>query len=338
MALRDIYVEDFPWQGHAPVRPDEFPPKAKLVFRFESVDPKVPRGPVVYEFSLDTPTIAANDALAVKIELEPDEILGDFGLEHEPVPPAIVSRFMCNADSRVKRFLTEIGVIAPRIQLDCWRPAPVLYLTHSRATVDSLFLDLPYQLPEIGAMTPDEAARHLREKAAGVRQRLSVLGQSVDERIVYYVGPLVILAILWVLLADLLALRRAIGLLRDMKVDAPAAHELMPSWIGMHSNALAQAFAFLTILVLPVSALLAAWLQAGEEFGLAQDLSVFVLLSVAAIACLSLRVIGRVRREIGALSVQARLRARAARRAAVWMKRAERRASHSAVSHDEDPC
>ena len=72
------------------------------------------------------------------------------------------------------------------------------------------FPQLNARSSEIGFLTPSEAAQHFHDKAAIASQKMSLLGQTVDQRVVSYVGPLVVLAVAWFLLGELTALRVAL--------------------------------------------------------------------------------------------------------------------------------
>lgn len=327
MRLRRIVVDDFPWQDRAPARLDRYPSGTKLVFHFDHDDDLPGARSLAYEFPVATAGLlgAASD-----INPDPAEILAQYGLDRGSAVSVFFRRLWCRWKIGMEQSLLHRGLVPHTFATDCF--AQLFY-----GFPESVAATLYRKLPEIGPLTPDQAARQLRASAAAARQKLSVLGQAVDERILFYGGPLVILAIQWVMLAELTALARAIALAVDMRAELPSMDDLAPSWIGIHANAISRDFSRMTVFVLPVVTLLATWLQTDEDFNLAQSLTVLAMLAAAVFAWRALGLISRVRRDLQALSVRTQLRRRAERRAAVRVKLAERSASRTGHL-DDDPC
>jgi hypothetical protein len=195
------------------------------------------------------------------------------------------------------------------------------------------------QLEAVGKLSPAQAAVFFDEKAKAERQKISILGGSFDEAAATRSGPLVIMLLsvyLWFQLAHMM-----IVLIQqlDTKEHELSFNDLQFSWLGLADSAVARTALPFVILLIPTLTILHSWVSALNEVNSTADSIRFLLFLLVTlwIGYNSLKTLRLLRTKIEEAQQFIILRKRAARRAAIWARLAERREKRARLV-DDDPC
>lgn len=143
------------------------------------------------------------------------------------------------------------------------------------------FPELDRLIEQVGTMTPTEAADFLREKSEGSKQSVSVFGQGMDERVVYWVGPLLIMGVMLYMLSAIKASIVVAG-------TKEARSKVLSPWVGLSSDYISKSITVGTILIFPSVLCVVVLLQAPLEIGIYHLVGgvVVIVISVAAICAI----------------------------------------------------
>lgn len=118
--------------------------------------------------------------------------------------------------------------------------------TETRGSRVVLFPQLQPFWEEVRTLTPSEAIRHLQARADAQRGSMEVLGVEIGTGLLAWGGPLVVLAIMLYLFAQLTHLRRIMTRAQPVVRDYP--------WIGLFDDRLSVALVLISIVALPATA------------------------------------------------------------------------------------
>ncbi|MFL9910426.1 hypothetical protein [Paraburkholderia sp. RL17-337-BIB-A] len=214
-----------------------------------------------------------------------------------------------------------------------------LHLTRFDATsYENDFPHLRRFMSDVGSMTTSQAASYFNDKGREARQKFSLLGQTLDERLFSIGGPLFILSISLFLLSEAKMLNSALARRRITDNGDFSSSELSPCWIGLDKNGVSRLMTASSIAWLPVIAICAIWTQTDGQFDVGQTTTLVMALATAAIGVMSLIELRRLRCALdGAYEVR-KLKRRGERRAAVREKLRTRKAKRAAPSPFDDIC
>lgn len=254
--LTMIHVDDFNYgiRGGliAPFanNPNNLKP-VKMVLIFRRVDETGSLSPLADDqLAVEFPVQSLDTSDASRISLPIIEALKGNGAFPKNVPKLRIVSAMCgkldralNSDAHDKRINSTTDLVI-------WKTVSAvisLCLSNQR----SAFPRLTALIDEIGLLTPTAAAQQLHLKADASRQKFSLLGQSVDEHLIVTWGPVIVLSIAWFLLCELKATRRAYALYNRVEPSLLTPSEIIPAWIGAHSNWNSRLFVFFSVFFFP---------------------------------------------------------------------------------------
>lgn len=194
---------------------------------------------------------------------------------------------------------------------------------------------LDARINEVGSLTPQAAAQQFHDKAVSTRQKISLLGQSVDENAARYLGPAIILALAWHLLSETEGMRRTLARYRALGPASLTETELLPAWIGLHPNLGSRVYVALTIVVLPAFAVAASALRSDEPIGLSDAVIACELLLTVFCGKRTLRQLAMMRIELRSAYIRLHLYRRRIRRVEVLKKVAARREKRESKKLDD---
>jgi len=182
---------------------------------------------------------------------------------------------------------------------------------------------------DVANLKPSEAAHYFRAKEVAARQSLSIAGQTLDERVLAFAGPIAVLLASGYLLCNIVAMRS--GLRAYVPADA---NGLQFPRFGLSTSGFPLVLTRASIGYFPGLAALALWVQSDHDLDAGLVAGLVALLLTGYIGWRSVKELHLLRSDLTSAIDHALLRARAFRRAAILEKRALRKQARAGAAHD----